>query len=214
MSQMTSPLPIQPPRTPSDTYLSNEGPLSPNSESKHGSLRRRPSFSFLRRSKSREAVPRTVSGGAVRSSSRGSTPARKLSKKQPGSAREQEMRQEIVPPRPPKIPDIPRMQRLQTFGGEEKRPSSVAIMSGNAGDRRSGRVKSYASAESSDFAVGHNIPVPPIPSEYGGVKSPVDMLMRTESIAHRGRSSYASSMVSTISSPRRLRKRKDPVPFK
>ncbi|KAL8728869.1 MAG: hypothetical protein Q9166_005109 [cf. Caloplaca sp. 2 TL-2023] len=210
---MASQLPIQRLQTPSDTYLANEAPLSPGSDSKHGSLRRRPSFSFLRRSKSREGVSRTVSGGTARSSSGGSTPGRKLSKKRRILAREQEMRQENIPPQPPKIPDIPRIHKLQTFGGEDHRPDSVAIMSGKADGYRSGRVSSHASIETPSLAVAHNIPVPPIPSNYVGAKSPVGLFMRTESIAHRGRSSYASSMASTVNSPRRLRKRKDPTPF-
>ncbi|KAL8759649.1 MAG: hypothetical protein Q9199_000610 [Rusavskia elegans] len=210
---MTSSLPIQRPRTPSDTYLPNEASLSPKSESRHGSLRRRPSFSFLRRSKSREGPSRTVSGGTIRSSSRGSTPGRKLSKKQRVLSREQEIRQENIPTQPPKIPDIPHIHKLQTFGGEDHRPDSVAIMSGNAGGYRSNRTGSQASRVTPGLAGSHNIPVPPIPGDYAGGKSPVDLFMRTESIAHRGRSSYASSMASTINSPRRLRKRKDPTPF-
>ncbi|KAL8898289.1 MAG: hypothetical protein Q9192_002153 [Flavoplaca navasiana] len=213
MSRFDSALPIQRPRTPSDTYLSNEAPLSPSSEFKHGSLRRRPSFSFLRRSKSREGPSRAVSGTTVRSSSRGSTPGRKLSKKQRVLSQEQEMRQENIPTQAPKIPDIPQIHKLQTFGGEVHRPDSVAIMSGNADGYRSSRLGSQASRESPGFAGSNNIPVPPIPSDYAGAKSSVDLFMRSESMAHRGRSSYASSMVSTINSPRRLRKRKDPTPF-
>lgn len=41
-----------------------------------------------------------------------------------------------------------------------------------------------------------------------------DIYARTESMTHRGRYSYASSAVSTINSPRRLRRRKDPTPYK
>ena len=41
-----------------------------------------------------------------------------------------------------------------------------------------------------------------------------DPYARTESMTHRGRYSYASSAVSTINSPRRVRRRKDPTPFK
>ncbi|PFH57950.1 hypothetical protein XA68_14344 [Ophiocordyceps unilateralis] len=47
-------------------------------------------------------------------------------------------------------------------------------------------------------------PVPPIP---------FDIYARTESMTHRGRYSYASSAVSTINGPRRVRRRKDPTPF-
>ncbi|RDA93842.1 hypothetical protein CP533_6394 [Ophiocordyceps camponoti-saundersi (nom. inval.)] len=47
-------------------------------------------------------------------------------------------------------------------------------------------------------------PVPPIP---------YDVYARTESMTHRSRYSYASSAVSTINGPRRVRRRKDPTPF-
>jgi hypothetical protein len=52
------------------------------------------------------------------------------------------------------------------------------------------------------------VPVPPIPNNV------FDPYARTESMTHRGRYSYASSAVSTINSPRRVRRRKDPTPFK
>ncbi|KAM4065072.1 septin domain-containing protein [Hirsutella rhossiliensis] len=50
----------------------------------------------------------------------------------------------------------------------------------------------------------HYPPVPPIP---------FDPYARTESMTHRGRYSYASSAVSTVAGPRRIRRRKDPTPF-
>lgn len=215
---MSSHLPIQRPRTPSDSYLSNESPLSPSSESKdrHGSLRRRPSFSFLRRSKSREGVSRTVSTGTAKTSSGGSLSGRKLSKKRLVLAREQEMRQENIPPFPPRIPDIiPHTQTMQTFGGESYRPDSLAIMSGKSDEHKSGRAFSYASRETPGLAVTHNIPIPPMPTKpLGSGRSPMDPYARTESMTNRGRHSYASSAVSTVDGPRRLRRRKDPIPFK
>ncbi|KAI4178910.1 MAG: hypothetical protein LQ346_007321 [Caloplaca aetnensis] len=213
---MASALPIQRPRTPSDSQLSDGLPLSPESESKdrHGSLRRRPSFSFLRRSKSREGAPRTVSQeGARRSSSGGSLSGRKLSKKKLVLEREREMRQENIPPFPPRIPDIPRTQTLQTFGGENDRPDSVAIVSGKPDEYKSARSFSQVSRGSPRLAVTHNVPVPPIPMGFLGPRSPVDPSGRAESMTNRGRHSYASSAVSTVNGPRRLRRRKDPTPF-
>lgn len=44
--------------------------------------------------------------------------------------------------------------------------------------------------------------------------APFDPYARTESMTHRGRYSYASSAISTLNSPRRVRRRKDPTPFK
>ena len=54
-----------------------------------------------------------------------------------------------------------------------------------------------------------SVPVPPMPTGAW-----VDPFARTESMTHRGRYSYASSAISTINSPRRVRRRKDPTPFK
>jgi hypothetical protein len=65
------------------------------------------------------------------------------------------------------------------------------------------------------MAVG-SVPIPPMPATNGGGRKGdwVDPYARTESMTHRGRYSYASSAVSTINSPRRVRRRKDPTPFK
>ncbi|RMZ75231.1 hypothetical protein DV737_g5394, partial [Chaetothyriales sp. CBS 132003] len=58
-------------------------------------------------------------------------------------------------------------------------------------------------------------PVPPVPRQQTARRTNeiVDPYARTESMTHRGRYSYAPSVVSTTSSPRRLRRRKDPTPF-
>ncbi|KAL8748339.1 MAG: hypothetical protein Q9184_007378 [Pyrenodesmia sp. 2 TL-2023] len=214
---MVSALPTQRPRTPSDSQLSNGSALSPDSGSKdrHGSLRRRPSFSFLRRSKSREGASRTVSQEETRrSSSGGSLSGRKLSKKKLVLEREREMRQENIPPFPPRIPDIPRTQTLQTFGGEDYRPTNVATVSGRPDQYSSARSLSQTSRGSTGLTFTHSVPVPPIPLDFRGGRSPVDPFGRAESMTHRGRHSYASSAVSTVNGPRRLRRRKDPTPFK
>lgn len=55
---------------------------------------------------------------------------------------------------------------------------------------------------------------PPIPGLHHPVQPPpFDPYAATESMTHRGRYSYASSAISTINSPRRVRRRKDPTPF-
>lgn len=61
----------------------------------------------------------------------------------------------------------------------------------------------------SDRARNNNVPVPPVPSSDA-----VDPYARTESMTHRGRYSYASSAISITSNPRRVRRRKDPTPYK
>jgi hypothetical protein len=55
-------------------------------------------------------------------------------------------------------------------------------------------------------------PVPPLPGS--SEKEVIDPYARTESMTHRGRYSYANSTVSTLNSPRRVRRRKDPTPYK
>lgn len=198
-------------RSVSDSFSTHDNPFQSNPESSNavtGSLRRKGSFSFLRRSKSRE---RSVSGG--------STPPTKLSKKERTRAREQEMRHEQIPSPPPRIPFVPHPPDLQTFGGEETRPDSVAIMSNRAAGSFQSRLAQKASQETigSDMYRGMSVPpVPPIPPIPGTVTTPsyVDAFSRSESMANRGRYSYASSAISTINSPRKLRRRKDPAPFK
>ena len=57
-----------------------------------------------------------------------------------------------------------------------------------------------------------NPAAPPMP--VGSSNEPVDPYARTESMTHRGRYSYASSAISTVTNPRRVRRRKDPTPYK
>jgi hypothetical protein len=52
------------------------------------------------------------------------------------------------------------------------------------------------------------------PASVKSSNEPVDPYARTESMTHRGRYSYASSAVSTMTNPRRVRRRKDPTPYK
>ena len=169
----------------------------------NGSLRRKGSFSFLRRSKSRD---RSTSGSGA--------PRRKLSKKERIRIREQEMK---IPAQPPRIPNVPHQPDLQSFGGTD----SAAIMSDRSGGSFQNRLAQKTSQEtiSADMYRGIQVPpvppIPPIPGAMSGkTSSYVDAFARTESMTHRGRYSYASSAISTINSPRKIRRRKDPTPFK
>ena len=138
----------------------------------------------------------------------------KGSKKQAAlAAREAEARREreaaAIPKSPPRLPALyggapPTV--IESFGGEE-RPDSVAIISGRVGQGRASMEQSGRS-----YTMTGNPPIPPIPNGING--GWVDPYARTESMTHRGRYSYASSAVSTINSPRRVRRRKDPTPFK
>ncbi|PGH12666.1 hypothetical protein AJ79_04166 [Helicocarpus griseus UAMH5409] len=145
---------------------------------------KRTSLGFLRRSKSTEPL----------SGDRKSSGGGKMSKKtQKELAKAEELRRQreaaAVPKHAPRLPDLPPPPQLNTFGGENARQ-----------DTMSGRVGSYVDPNMPGSAGARS-------SEY------VDPYARTESMTHRGRYSYASSAVSTINSPRRVRRRKDPTPY-
>ncbi|MCJ1382439.1 hypothetical protein MMC17_005552 [Xylographa soralifera] len=174
-------------------------PSMPQDESRgRETAQRRPSFSFLRRGKSSERTMsmRSISGG-------------KLTKKQTREADNQRAREAAsIPQQPPKIPDLPRPARLQTFGGENAKPGKYATIA----DQMSAYSRERTIPSGSVDMTRANIPpIPPIPGDKNG--GYVDPYARTESMTNRGRYSYASSAVSTINSPRRVRRRKDPTPF-
>lgn len=171
---------------------------------------RRTSLGFLRRAKSGEPLnsgSRSASGG-------------KLTKKQQRVTQEQEqLRQEREAAErakyPPKLPDFSPSPQLRTFGGEETSSSGEGLES----SRAAGRNRRYMPRSSMENPVSTNsygVPMPPLPGTAisGENGDCVDPYARTESMTHRGRYSYASSAVSTINSPRRVRRRKDPTPFK
>ena len=199
---MASSTQIQQRQSSGHTFLATD----PSLPSTNGSLRRRPSFSFLRRSKSTEraAPTRSVSGG-------------KLVKKQRTLSRDQDLLKEQIPSRPPRIPDLPPPPVLQSFGGQSPRPDSLAIVSNRAESYshhpRTVSSVSKVSMNQASPRMYPDVPIPPIPAELSGDSS-VDPYARTESMTNRGRYSYASSAVSTINNPRKMRRRKDPTPFK
>lgn len=157
------------------------------SEREHS--RRRGSFSFLNRTKSGTQFP-TVS---------------RLSRKR-GPSKEREASKEPIPSAPPQIPDIPRPVQLQTFGGENAKPAPTSVASSRLGTPL---------ANNMSFNIYSNVPIPPIPTvmqDRGGEYQ--DPNGRTDSMTHRGRYSYANNAIGTINSPRRMRRRRDPTPFK
>ncbi|RYP82529.1 hypothetical protein DL769_001635 [Monosporascus sp. CRB-8-3] len=124
----------------------------------------------------------------------------------------QQRQQDVVPAFPPRLPALyngAQPPPLQTFGGDE-RPDSIAIVSGKA-DHSFHHYPPRPSMDPGRPSVSSSAAsysVPPLPD--GGY---VDPYARTESMTHRGRYSYASSAMSTINSPRKVRRRKDPTPF-
>ena len=144
----------------------------------------------------RQNTNRTTSGG-------------KLSKKAIVAQRQQDLLNEQRNAPTPKLPDIVRAPTLQTFGGEDLRPDSIAIMSNQAGgyNSRQGLPKGVVDMTKM-HAAPRGVPVPPIPGDGAQDRD------EAESMKNRGRYSYASSHVSAINSPRKVRRRKDPTPFK
>ena len=192
-----------------------------------GSTRTR-SFSFLGRSKSSDRLKPADSLKSRNSSSNDKpsaqsvTPRRsfsgknKLVKKHVQREIEEVLKQaqEDIPAVPPVIPSLASPPELQTFGGEgtqrtDNRTASMAINAGTRTGSGSGNVKN-----SIDFSPSpHSIPMPPVPGSSPS-NDGVDAYARTESMTNRGRYSYASSFVSQVNGPRRVRRRKDPTPFK
>ena len=142
--------------------------------------------------------PRRTSLGFLRRSKSGeplsstrSSSGSRMSKKQQALHEQELLRQQrAVPQSPPRLPDL--------YNGAP--PTPIRSFGGDA---------AHASAGN-----GNNVPVPPLPVSPSHMGEYVDPYARTESMTHRGRYSYASSAVSTINSPRRVRRRKDPTPFK
>ncbi|KAI0906864.1 septin [Ustulina deusta] len=123
----------------------------------------------------------------------------------------QGQQKESVPNSPPRLPALYNgsQPQLLPFGGDT-RPDSVAIVSGKA-DHSFHRYPPRASIEPGRSSMSSSIARPPVPPVPNGAS--VDPYARTESMTNRGRYSYASSAISTVNSPRRVRRRKDPTPF-
>ena len=166
-----------------------------------------------------EQPRRTSFGNLLRRTKSGDLGA-KGSKKYQAAMRQQEIlreQREAANAPPPRLPDLyngTAFPKLQTFGGEE-RPDSLAIMAGRTGQHSQSRQPGEPPRAISTNT--QNIPIPPIPGNMNGATKKTDDFdpyARSESMTHRGRYSYASSAISSISNPRRVRRRKDPTPFK
>lgn len=124
-------------------------------------------------------------------------------------AREAELQRQasIASQPPPKLPQLYNGLREPAFETRD----SVAIFGYEHPSHPPPQPQSPPRSTSMDVprAISANVPVPPIPNG-----SWVDPYARTESMTNRGRYSYASSAVSTVNNPRRVRRRKDPTPFK
>lgn len=176
---------------------------------------RRSSFNFLRRTSGKSSseirgssTNRSVSGG-------------KMSRKQKALAQEEALRRQreatMLPKQPPRLPSHSALPQLATFGGEDTRPDSIAIVSNKAGTYNpTAHNFSRPSTDTYRMAPAQPSPAvaPPVPGSSPSTYMDYDPYPRTESMTNRGRYSYASSQISTVNSPRRVRRRKDPTPFK
>lgn len=117
-------------------------------------------------------------------------------------------RQAAISKTPPKLPDFYKANdQLSNSIPADLRADEASVMS----DHTIGTAYSARPSMDPGFGAGEYIPpVPPVPPSNPAW----DPYARTESMTHRGRYSYASSAVSTVNSPRRVRRRKDPTPFK
>ncbi|KAH0354181.1 hypothetical protein KCU81_g1495, partial [Aureobasidium melanogenum] len=185
----------------------SESDEHPNTEQGQSPSRRRGSFSFLTRSKSREVpVTRSPSGRKM---------LRNKKLRDQEERRRQEQQMPVVSHSPPTLPTLPNMEPI-----EGARPDSIAIVSGRGYDyprppppanfsRPKQASTSYSSMPSMSSSGSLNAPNP-----YG-VPLPAmpDSLPRTESIVSRGRETYAPSISANMHSPRRMRRRKEPEAF-
>lgn len=140
-----------------------------------------------------------------------------MSKKQKALAQEEALRKQreaaMLPKQPPRLPSHSALPQIESFGGEAYRPDSIAIVSNKVGNYTHNF--SRPSMDQPRMAPQHNLAVaPPMPGTSPSAYTDFDPYPRTESMTHRGRYSYASSQISTVNSPRRVRRRKDPTPFK
>jgi len=218
-SSAMAPMPVQPhltallnPQNSSFTSLPTQNTFTPNSSAgtpsrqTESKSRRRPSFSFLHRSKSVEKTlnpKRSFSGGG----------GGKLVKRTTREVREREQEQERVPDMPPVIPfPTSSSATLLPVGGNGRHSPDSMGRSGfpttASGLGTSNAVEMVARPKM------YGVPIPPVPASGGdGGGGGEDGFGRRESMAHRGRYSYASSFASTVNSPRRVRRRREPVAF-
>ncbi|KAF1838759.1 hypothetical protein BDW02DRAFT_337164 [Decorospora gaudefroyi] len=174
---------------------------------------RRSSFNFLRRTSGKHSSE--VRG----SSSNRSTSGGKMSRKQKALAQEEALRQQreaaMLPKQPPRLPSHSALPQIATFGGEDARPDSVAIVSNKASNYNPGAYN--FSRPSTDtyrtMQTPGSVMAAPAMGTSPSTYMDFDPYPRTESMTNRGRYSYASSQISTVNSPRRVRRRKDPTPF-
>ncbi|CAN8100117.1 unnamed protein product [Discula destructiva] len=140
----------------------------------------------------------------------------KKGKKAQQAALEAELQRQalIASQPPPKLPQLYNGLREPVFETRD----SVAIFGLDSARSQSQQARSpprhqiqnRAPSMEAPRVMPTSVPIPAIPGNGGAW---VDPYARTESMTNRGRYSYASSSLSTVNNPRKVRRRKDPTPF-
>jgi len=141
-----------------------------------------------------------------------------------------------IPRQPPHLPSFNPLPNIDSFGGEDARQDSGAVFDDDYNPSNpSTPANNFSRSAYSAMSSSNNSSSPAYAIRSGnafaqqaaassspaGVRSPngdyaTDSVDRSESMAHRGRYSYGSNNNTTphVNSPRRVRRRKDPTPFK
>lgn len=161
----------------------------------------------------------------------------KAKQQQQAELERQQREAQMLPKQPPRLPSHHPLPGMPSFGGEDARPDSIAMfgqynpthrthVQGNApapaaaNFSRPGNfaANSYQKDNSSSpsYALrgaSASASPPPAPVEAG---NGAETSERTGSMTNRGRYSYThnNTQPGHVNSPRRMRRRKDPTPFK
>ena len=189
--------PLNPSNPPAPKDDSTEAAARPSIAQSHSSLEqsgsRRTSFNFLRRT-SGKSSSETRGTSASRSAS-----GSKMSKKQKALAHEEALRRQreanMLPNQPPRLPSHSALPQIATFGGEDARPDSIAIVSNKVGTYNPNALNfSRPSMDTSRLARQPSQPSPGVMSPAVGMTPgsfvDQDPYPRIESMTNRGRYSY------------------------
>lgn len=179
-----------------------------------------PSLPTTRISQAHQAAAAASQNGGNRKTSTegGRTMLRKSSRMKKEQELERQEQERVARQRapPPRLPSHHPLPGIQSFGGDEARQGYNNTNFSRPGNSMPS--SSYANSSSSPaYAVrGGQVPSPPPTGRTNGeYVDSSSVAERHESMTHRGRYSYASSIVPVnTNSPRRIRRRKDPTPFK
>jgi hypothetical protein len=208
---------------------------APPSHSFEDPEQERTSTSFFRsrsRSKSKEGKSNMLRRGS------------KAKQQQQAELERREREAQMLPRQPPRLPSHHPLPGMPTFGGEDARPDSIAMFSSHSHSNRGPALASHPphpapthappaanfsrpgnvtmssthrdNSTSPAYALrGASASASPPPAGVATANGD-DLTERTASITNRGRYDYTASSAQPghVNSPRRIRRRKDPTPFK